>query len=369
MNSLLEQEVKEHDFRGAVLVVHNGKPILMKGFGPASASGKPNTEETLFELGSITKQFTAVAIMQLIEQGAIASLDDKISKYLPPRYANNPIWKDITIRQLLTHSSGIPNIPPPDAGVPFRYSPDDILSLFQDLPLEFEPGTHFHYSNSGYDVLGRIIECVSGQRYDEFLEKNIFAPLGMRSTVAGNSADIEHCAQGFERKNEGGEIVVGEVLYHASHLSKAYSAGNMLSSVEDLSRWDAGSLLSKENRDKLFLPELNLIFFPQDPHWHIDELTLPTLFTEGDKPLEPPKTSYALGWRVSPEVPDAGLVHEHGGSIPGFNTYILRYPETKSCIVVLTNLVDYTRKGDDGAGDLAMRLEECLLKIPREGKN
>jgi hypothetical protein len=138
---------------------------------------------------------------------------------------------------------------------------------------------------------------------------------------------------------------------------------------ENLCTWDAAlytdKVLKEENRDKLFKPELNFLFFPEDSHWPIDHMALNSLFREEGKQGYP-EASYALGWSVHPNVPKAGTIHEHGGSIPGFNTYILRYPETKSCIVVLTNLIDLTRKADDEARDLSYRLEDLLLDIPKQ---
>jgi hypothetical protein len=108
--------------------------------------------------------------------------------------------------------------------------------------------------------------------------------------------------------------------------------------------------------------EVNFLFFPEGLHPSIDQMALPALFREEKNPRYP-EASYALGWKVPPDIPKVGTVYEHGGSIPGFNTYILRYPENKSCIVVFSNLIDNTRKGYDGAGDLAMRLEEQLFNF------
>lgn len=369
MNALIEEEVRDNQFQGAVLVVHEGKPLLMKGYGPADAAGTPITEKTRFHLASLTKQFTAAAIMKLIESGKISSLDDKISNYLPPRYANNPIWKDITIRQLLTHTSGVPNIFPPESPDPPIYSSDELISLFQNKPLEFKPGTHFLYSNSGYYLLGKIIEQVSGQKYENFLQDTIFQPLGMYSTTAGPSPNTEQCAAGFRRQyNEKKEVVIEEVPYYDRYLTHAYSAGNIVSTVEDLCKWDAAlnseKLLKAENRDKLFKPELNFLFFPEDKYWPIDEMTLRVLFAEGTEPTTYPEASYALGWGVDLEKKERPILG-HIGGIPGFDTIIERVPQTKSCIVVLTNLPDLTRGDDyDRAADLALKLKNHLLKIP-----
>lgn len=370
MNGVVEQEIEDRQFRGAVLVVHDGKPILMKGYGSANVSGAPITEKTLFHIGSLTKQFTAVAVMQLIERGEIVSLDAKISRYLPPRYAENPIWKDVTIRQLLTHTSGIPNVPYPDIGVPHRYSSEEVIDLFANTPLDFEPGAYFNYSNSGYDLLGKIIEHVSGKPYDQFLDENIFTPLGMVSTVAGPSSDIEHCAQGFERMYEDGAPIIEEVAYHISHLSKAYAAGNMVSTIEDLSKWDAAlrnnTILSPEGIAELYQFEEKSVFFPIDPDMHVDELQLPVLFNEEDTLITYPNTRYGLGLKIFPNAPKVGDVVEHSGSIPGFDAYIMRYPKLNSCIVVLSNMEDLTSQSNGGSKGLAQRLENCLAKISQK---
>src|SRR5688572_17307322 len=175
--------VEQKKFMGAVLVAQDGKPVLRKGYGFANVEWEiPNTPDTKFRLGSITKQFTALAILQLAEAGKL-SLDDPAKKY----YSDAPpAWDKVTVHHLLNHTSGIPSY----TSIPnfFRdkardpLKPAEIVKLTQDKPLEFEPGEKMIYSNSGYVLLGHIIEKASGEEYADYMRKHIFEPLGMKNT-------------------------------------------------------------------------------------------------------------------------------------------------------------------------------------------
>ncbi len=182
----MDQQVRayadQQKFSGCVLVAREGKVVFSKGYGLANAEyGIPNTPATKFRLGSITKQFTATAILMLEQQGKL-KVEDAVRKYVDDCPG---AWQPVTLHHLLTHTSGIPNFTSfPDyvRTMPLPSPPAETLKRFRDKPLAFEPGTKFSYSNSGYVLLGYIIERVSGRSYEEFLQKQIFGPLGMSDT-------------------------------------------------------------------------------------------------------------------------------------------------------------------------------------------
>ncbi len=290
-------------FMGSVLVATGGKVILAKGYGYADVElDVPNTPQTKFRLGSITKQFTAAAILQLQEQGKL-NVQDHVSKY----YSNAPeSWKDITIRHLLTHTSGIHNftaLPDYVKRMRERVAPLELIARFRDLPLDFPPGSKFSYSNSGYEVLGYIIEKVSGETYEEYLKKHIFDPLALADTGYDHTdAILKGRAMGYETAPDG-------KLRNAAFLDMSipYSAGSLYSTVLDLYKWDralyAEKVLSKQSKEQMFTPFLN---------------------------------NYAYGWFVRKLYDHRTITHN--GGINGFATHIARFPDDDACVVVLSNL-------------------------------
>jgi len=300
---------KHRLFNGSVLVAENGKVIYRKGFGLANMEWNiPNTPETRFRLGSITKQFTAALILQLVEQGKI-KLDGKITDYLPD-YRKDTGAK-VTVHQLLNHTSGIPSYTSlPDFGNDVSRNPykvDDFVKKYASKDLEFEPGSKFSYNNSGYFLLGAIIEKVTGQTYEQVLKEKILDPLGMRNTGYDHHGTIlEKRASGYEKTGEG--------YVNAPYLdmSLPYSAGSLYSTVEDLYLWDqalyTGRVLSAQSKDLMYKP-------------HLDE--------------------YAYGWVITNAKLGTGTEAipsiRHGGGINGFNTMIVRYPAQQNLVVLLDN--------------------------------
>lgn len=300
-------------FNGTVLVAEQGKVIYKQGFGLANMEWDiPNQPDTKFRLGSITKQFTSMIILQLVEQGKL-KLDGKITEYLPD-YPHKTGDK-ITIHHLLTHTSGIPGYTEfPNF---FRdmsrnpSSPEAFVKLFADSALLFEPGAKFSYSNSGYFLLGVIIEKITGKPYEQVLQENILGPLNMNSTgYDHHSAILKKRASGYEK--DGGSYINAAYL----DMSLPYSAGALYSTVEDLYLWDQAlytdRLLPKKTRDLLFAP-----YIPA--------------FGGG----------YGYGWGIA-KVPigqssDSVMVIEHGGGINGFNTLISRIPSEQDLVVLLNN--------------------------------
>src|SRR5438105_4513018 len=198
MEQIIDSYVVPKRFMGSVLVAQQGKVLLSKGYGSANLEWEiPNSPTTKFRLGSITKQFTAASILLLEERGKL-SITDPVKKYLPDAPA---VWGKVTIFHLLTHTSGVPSFTSfPDYAKlePFAATPEQLVARFRDKPLDFEPGEKFSYSNSGYVLLGYLIEKISGMSYEKFVRENIFTPLGMKdSGYDSNSAVIPRRASGY----------------------------------------------------------------------------------------------------------------------------------------------------------------------------
>ncbi|WOD43186.1 serine hydrolase [Hwangdonia lutea] len=301
-------------FNGSVLVADNGKVIYKKGFGMANMEWDiPNQPNTKHRLGSITKQFTAMLILQLAANG-ILDLQAPITTYLPdyPKSTGDKI----TTHHLLTHTSGIPNYTAfprffqDESRNP--YTPEEFVEKFADKDLEFTPGERFNYSNSGYFLLGVIIEKLTGKTYEQMLNSNIFTPLNMHNSGYDNHADIiKNRATGYERNGN------GYVNSRYLDMSIPYAAGSLYSTVEDLYLWDQALYTNK------LLPQkyMDLYFEPYIP-----------AFGRGH---------YAYGWGVGynniGKSTDSIYTIGHGGGINGFNTNISRAPSDKSLVVLLSN--------------------------------
>lgn len=304
--------VKSHRFNGTVLLAKDGKVIFKKGYGMADFEWDiANTPATKFRLGSITKQFTAMCIMQLQERGLL-NVDDSIGKYLTDY--PKPVADKVTIHHLLTHSSGIPSY----TDDPTFFKEKSILPLtvkqmidsFKDKPLKFDPGTKFEYDNSGYFLLGAIIEKVSGKTYEAYLQENIFKPLGMKDSGYDRPGPIlKYRASGYQPDKD---APTGLVNSPYLDMGLPYAAGSLYSTVEDLFLWDQAlyteKLVKKSSLDRLFKGQIDA----------------------------PGMGKYAYGWGVA-EVKGHKNV-AHGGGINGFATYISRFPEDHAVFIYLRNL-------------------------------
>ncbi len=301
MEQIVRSFADKKQFMGSVLVAKGDQVLFNKAYGMANLEWNiPNTPQTKFRLGSITKQFTAVAILMLEEQGKL-SIDEPVSRHLPDAPA---AWSKVTIRHLLAHTSGIPSF----TGFPTyrefqvkQHTPEQLVALFRDKPLEFQPGEKWNYSNSGYVLLGYLVEKISGQSYAEFLKQNIFDKLDMNdSGYDSNTAVIPRRASGYAPSGMG--------LANAGyiHMSVPHGAGALYSTTEDLHRWERGLF-----GGKLLKP---------------DTLTkLTTVVKDG----------YALGVAVSDK--DGRRRVGHGGGIEGFNTHLIYYPAEEVTVAVLGN--------------------------------
>lgn len=302
VDEYMSAATKIDHFSGSVLVAREGQPIVSKGYGMANYElNAPNTPQTAFRLGSMTKQFTAAAIMQLQERGKL-NVNDPICKYLE----NCPAaWQPITIRNLLTHTSGIPNYTSfpgffeKTSVQPFTFA--GFVDVFREKPLEFAPGEKFAYSSSGYYLLGLIIERASGKPYAEFLRENIFAPLGMKNSGYDDSRTLV-----ANRAN--GYVWAGKSFVNSASLNMVipFAAGALYSTTEDLLLWDKAlyteKLVSRKSLDEMFTP-----------------------FKDG----------YAYGWGVGKKFNRQET--EHSGGINGFSTDIARFPSERVTVIVLSN--------------------------------
>ncbi|MES2409858.1 MAG: serine hydrolase [Bacteroidota bacterium] len=314
IDQLMSKYAEYGQFNGTVLVAEQGKVIYKKGFGMANMEWDiPNQTNTKFRLGSITKQFTGMLILQLFEQGKL-KLDVPITTYLPdyPKTSGDRI----TIHHLLTHTAGIPNYTsfPNFFNETSKkiYTPEEFVKQFSSLPLEFEPGEKFAYSNSGYFLLGYIIEIVSGKSYEACLQSQIFTPLKMTNSGFDHSEIItKNRAAAYEKKGNG--FVIAPYI----NMNLPYAAGSIFSTVEDLYLWDQ-SLYT----EKLISVKSKELYFGK----HIS--------TGGGG-------YYGYGWGKY-ELPiensaEKIQINEHSGGIHGFNTLISRIPSDKNLTVFLNN--------------------------------
>ena len=317
IDELLSKAYPANEPGAAVIVVKGGKTILRKGYGTADMElGVKVEPDMVFRLGSITKQFTAAAILLLAEQGKL-SLSDDMTKFFPDYPAKGRV---VTVEHLLTHTSGIKSytaIPAWRGMWRKDFTVTELIDLFKNEPADFEPGTRWAYNNSGYILLGAIIEKVSGVTYEQFLQKNIFEPLGMTHTFYGSAARvIPRRVPGYTKTREG--------LRNAEYLSmtQPYAAGSLLSNVDDMAVWDAALYAEK--------------LFKQSS---LQKAFTPSVLKDGTA------TGYGFGWSRFPY--EGRTVIEHGGGIHGFSTVGIRIPEDRVYVCILTNR-DYQSPDDAG---------------------
>ena len=302
IDEIVRFRVENKDFTGSVLVAKGDQILLNKGYGLANREWNiPNTPTTKYRIGSVTKQFTAAAILLLEEEGKL-----KVEDLVKTHWSEAPpAWDKVTIFHLLSHTSGIPSVTSLPDFKTWRLldsSAEKTTEYVRDKPLEFPPGSEFHYSNSGYILLGYLIERISGQSYAEFLDQKVFTPLNMKdSGVDSDTAIIERRASGYTPGDDGPE--------NASYTNMTFphAAGALYSTTEDLLRWNqglfGGKLLSPESLKKMTTPF---------------------------------KDDYAFGIGVVKE--KGRTLMAHSGGIEGFNTNLSYFPDEKLTIAVLANL-------------------------------
>lgn len=314
VDDYIASEMKAEKIPGLSLaVVKDGVLVKLKGYGFSNLEDMATVHpDTVFQSGSLAKQFTAMGVLMLVDQGKVG-LDEPISKYLPN---TPPAWKDIKVRNVLSHTSGIPDYEEGGVKRDFRqdYSEDQLLALAEKMPLNFPPGSKWKYSNTGFTLLGILIHRVTGQFYGDFLREHIWQPLSMETTqVIDNDAIIPNRAQGYN-------LVKGEVkhTYYVSPTLDATADGSLLFSTIDLVKWDA-ALRAR----KLLSPA------SYGAWW------TPMKLTDGTF------AHYGFGWFI--ESAGGEKLIEHTGEWQGFQSQISRYGDGLT-VIVLVNLEDYNPK-------------------------
>ncbi len=290
------------------LVIKDGKTILRKGYGMADIeNSKPQNPEMISRIGSVTKQFTSTAILKLMEEGKI-KLEDPITKFLPDYPTQG---KTVTIWNLLNHTSGIKSYTGVESNMTTEnkaknLSHAELLTTFQNIEFDFNPGDQWSYNNSGYYLLGMIIEKVSGMSWDAYLTKKFFKPLKMKSTVTDDTKLKSGEAIGYSK--DGDKFVVADFV----HPSIPFAAGSIASTVDDLWKWNSAifnyKVVSKASLDKAWTP---------------------TKLNDGSM------QSYGFGWSIS-RVGEQKAI-SHGGGIDGYLTYVLYIPDSKVFVALLSN--------------------------------
>ena len=331
VDDFIKSEMQKQEIPGVSLaVVKNGQIILAKGYGLANVELEvPVKPETVFQSGSVGKQFTATAVMMLVEAGKI-NLDDKINKY----FTDAPeTWKNITVRNLLTHTSGLGDYPE-DFDFRRDYKEDDLYKIIKAVPLDFQPGEKWQYSNLGYVLLGILIHKVTGKFYGDFLRERIFQPLGMTTARIISESDI------VPNRAAGYQIVSGELKnqdWVAPSLNTTADGALYLTSL-DMAKWDAAlygeKLVQKASLDEMWSPvKLN------------DGKTYP----------------YGFGWALG-EVNGHRIV-EHDGAWQGFKSSIVRFPNDKLTVIIFANLAQ-ARPGRLAHGVAGIYNAELIPPLP-----
>jgi len=321
MDQVVRASSEADAFSGAVLVARDGRILLDQGYGLANREWNiPNDGDTRFRLGSLTKQFTAVAVMLLNQQGKL-DLDAPIKTWLPDAPA---AWDAITPRHLLSHTAGIPNFTAFDDYEALKTRPAttaELIARFSDRPLDFAPGSRFAYSNSGYVLLSAIIEAASGQTYADFVTANLFAPLGMSdSGYDRHDAILPRRASGYTPSDDG--VINADYV----DMSIPMGAGALYSTTHDLLKWEQGLFGGR-------------VLNPQS----MTALTTPV------------RSGYAMGLLVTQA--DGKKLVWHNGAIEGFNTYMAYDPGDRTAVIVLGNL----------NGEAPDKLGAALVTLARGG--
>ncbi len=343
IDSYIETQMRALHIPGVSLaVVRDGRIVKAKGYGLANIEANfAAAPKTVYEIGSLTKQFTAAAVMMLVEEGKI-SLDDKIPKYFPDA---PPAWNQITVRHLLSHTSGIQN----HVAVPgflnqfktnllFETTPtrEEILKEFFKLPSEFEPGETWAYDNTGYYLLGFVVEKASGKSYYQFLNERVFVPLGMNATRNTDTRPVvPNRASGYEwvkDKYENRPVLLPTI---------AFSAGTIISTVEDLAKWDAGLYTEKLLKKSA-----------------LEQMWTSAKTNNGASA----SFDYGFGWFLDNY--RGHRIIQHAGGTQGFSSVIYRYPDDKLTVIVLSNHSD--RFLDQIAIDIAGMYVPALKRPERK---
>lgn len=328
-DSLMTKVFKADEAGAVALVVKNGEVLYRKAFGMANLElGVKMKPENVFRIGSITKQFTASAILKLRDEGKL-SLDDDITKYI----ADYPTHgHQITIKHLLTHTSGIKSytgMDTWDAEVRKKdFTPTELIDFFKDQPMDFDPGEEWRYNNSAYFILGHIIEVVSGATYETYIDSTFFKPLKMSNSYYGSpSRIIKDRAYGYDKRD--GELINADFL----SMTQPYAAGSLLSTVDDLYKW-----YSSVMEDKVISKASRI------------EAQSTYQLNNGEK------TGYGYGWGIG-NIQGSPMI-SHGGGINGYLTSSIFLPEEKLFVAVFSNC------NCNSPGDIATKMAAMAIGKP-----
>jgi D-alanyl-D-alanine carboxypeptidase len=326
IDDIIAAQMKEQGIPGlSVAVVRDGQVIHRKGYGLASLElNAPATAETIYEIGSITKSFTATLVMKLVEEGKI-DLDASVRTYLPDV---PEAWKAVTVRHLLNHTSGIKSYTSVGDFQKLTrndHAPAEIIEMVADAPLEFEPGTKWAYNNTGYYLLGLIVEKAAGRSFASELADRILRPLNMDATRPNNPKTI------IPKRSAGyGKLLGATFNRDPITPTSAFSAGFLVSNVDDMLKWaaaqDGDTILTSESRK---------------------QMTTPTRLSDGST------RPYGFGWAVETVMRHRRIAH--GGGTAGFSTLVAIYPDDQLTIVVLSNL------GGANVGAIEKRIARTIL--------
>ncbi|MEM9509379.1 MAG: serine hydrolase domain-containing protein [Cyanobacteria bacterium P01_E01_bin.35] len=323
----------------SVAVVKEGNPLLVKGYGIANLEHSvPATKKTVYEVASVGKTFTAFVVMMLVEAGVI-ELDKAIADYLDNL---PPAWHSVKIRHILSHQSGLPSYTDVENYwqdiIRYELSQAEIIALVKDLPLKFQPGAYFSYDNTGYYLLGMMLEQITGKTYADLMHERLFKPLSMNATKMNNPKEVvPHRASGYRLP---GNKIINKPYYSPS---VTYSAGGQLSSIEDMVKYEqelfCPTLLQQSTLDLMWTPH-----FPfHNENWH--------------------KQKYVagLGWQI-PNYPNKRVVG-HNGSIVGFASNITRFIEDRLTVILFCNL-DKIARPDVISKEIANYYCPALASLP-----
>ncbi|PZV05387.1 MAG: serine hydrolase [Leptolyngbya sp.] len=312
MDAYVQAHADHRQFMGTVMVMRGGEPVMSRGYGMADLAHQvPHSPDTRFRIGSMTKQFTAAAILQLQDRGLV-DVQAPVATYLPD-YPN----PTITLHHLLTHAAGLPNLTSFPDFAEWMDQPttlDALIARFQDLPLEFEPGSQHRYSNSGYVLLTKVIETVSGQSYADYVTENLFAPLGMENT-GYDLSPVPGLARGYTRNAQAYQPAA------LINMAGPQGAGGLHSTVGDLARWNQ-ALFGDVPGDRDILSQ-GAIAAMTAPQVSLGIAAAPGL-------------SYGYGLVIDNESEQPRI--GHGGGINGFVSSLLYLPQQDATIVVLSNV-------------------------------
>jgi CubicO group peptidase (beta-lactamase class C family) len=328
VDTVVESQRKAQKIPGvSVAVCRDGKIVKASGYGVANVEWDiPVTPETIFQTGSVGKQFTATAVMMLVEEGKLG-LDDNIAKFIPEAPVT---WNDVTVRSLLTHTSGIADYGGEEdtmgkGVINFRkdYTEEELVQAFAKMPKDFPAGEKWSYSNSGYVLLGVIIHRVTGEFYGDFLQERIFKPLGMTSTRIISEADI------VPQRSSGYRLIKGELMNQewVSPTLNTTADGALYTNVLDLAKWDSALYTTKLIKRS-----------------SLDAMWTPAKLTSG-------KTyPYGFGWDLASKQGHRAVSHD--GAWQGFTMSMSRYLDERLTVIVMTNLDSDNSKPEEIADEL-----------------